>query len=358
MKSVKDKISAYKELLSRLPVIEYQTLKKLIGHLNFIQSQKNTNKMGVNNLSLIWGLTLLRKNREDDVSFYEGDSRVVADLIVLYKNLFHLTNDEITKEQIMLSVLQKYHAAAENLSDSVKQSGDLKLWITIDPRPDHPNEEKKQINVSLTPTKTVHDVCKELSNKMKIEAHNLTLNEIILDGELERPMHYSELVLDTVLRWTAWPDPDRKSNYLKITPTKFLDHISRSVRSLGSIIPNSELKFVDTKTRSLKPYTVELLDNTLTVSKKDKNNVIVKVNQLWMTEVVPYIGSEKKRDMSQTRWSITFIEKGFKKRNRDAPYIGHVLAGTNSNDLIVWYSHILYGFYRNNILPNPEMVIP
>jgi hypothetical protein len=40
----------------------------------------------------------------------------------------------------MLTVLQKYHAAAENLSDAVKKSGDLKVWIKLDPAP-HNMEE-------------------------------------------------------------------------------------------------------------------------------------------------------------------------------------------------------------------------
>lgn len=59
MESPKEKLAAYKELLARLPVIEFQTLRKLIGHLNFIQSQAPRNKMHVENLSIVWGPTLL-----------------------------------------------------------------------------------------------------------------------------------------------------------------------------------------------------------------------------------------------------------------------------------------------------------
>lgn len=60
MRTKAEKIKAYKELLARLPTIEYHTLKKLIGHLHFIQSQKIRNKMGVDNLAIIWGPTLLQ----------------------------------------------------------------------------------------------------------------------------------------------------------------------------------------------------------------------------------------------------------------------------------------------------------
>lgn len=44
-------------------------------------------------------------------------------------------------------------------------------------------------------------------------------------------------------------------------------------------------------------------------------------------------------------------------RTRDSPYIGHVIAGTNSNDSLVWYSSILHSLYGDNIMPNPEIVI-
>lgn len=312
MKSKLDKIAAYKELMERLPAIQFHTLKKLIGHLNFIQSQESRNKMSVDNLALIWGLTLMRQQEDNQSTNFEADSLVVADLISLYKNIYPLSRDEIAKEHIMLSVLQKYHAAAENLSDSVKMSGDLKVWITVDPNPENKTEEKQSYNVTLTPSKTVYDVCKELAIKMNYESHSVTLNEIILDNELQRPLHYTENVLDTVLRWTSWPDPDRKNNYLKLTPTKFLNHVNRTSRNLNSVIPNNELRFADNKTKSIRPYTLELVDENITVLKKEKN-IFTKIKEINLNDVYAYVGCEKKREL-QDRWAITLVDKQFRKR--------------------------------------------
>lgn len=62
------KITAYTELLERLPAIERQTLRKLLGHLNFIASQAVRNKMSVENLAIVWGPTLLEnKVRADSI---------------------------------------------------------------------------------------------------------------------------------------------------------------------------------------------------------------------------------------------------------------------------------------------------
>lgn len=305
MKDVHEKMVAYKELLTRLPSIEYHTLKKLLGHLHFIQSQKELNKMDVANIAIVWGPTLLQ-NKQIENNYSQGEADVIIDLIKYYKNLYALSADEVAKEQIMLTVLQKYHAAAENLSDSMKKSGDLKVWITIDANPDNENEEKPQINVTLTPNKTVHEICKELAPKIKREAFAVTLSEIILNDTLQRPLHHSEKVFDLVLKWSYWPEADRKNNYLRLRPMKFMKEVERALKVLPSISPNKELKFADCKTKSLKLYTLELNDGKITVMKKEKNT-IVKVREIELSKTTAYLGCEKKRDF-QLRWAITLIE--------------------------------------------------
>ena len=57
-----EKIQLYKELLTRLSAIERETLKKIVGHLAFISSQKSKNKMSVENLTMIWGPTLMKNH--------------------------------------------------------------------------------------------------------------------------------------------------------------------------------------------------------------------------------------------------------------------------------------------------------
>lgn len=49
----------------------------------------------------------------------------------------------------MLMCLQKYYAAAETLTDSVKKSGDLKMWITLNPNPENTTEVRKSKTLYL-----------------------------------------------------------------------------------------------------------------------------------------------------------------------------------------------------------------
>ena len=40
----------------------------------------------------------------------------------------------------MLMCLQKYYAAAETMADSVKKSGDLKMWVVLNAKPEITSE--------------------------------------------------------------------------------------------------------------------------------------------------------------------------------------------------------------------------
>ncbi|XP_075154252.1 rhoGAP_ARAP and RA_ARAPs domain-containing protein RhoGAP15B isoform X2 [Haematobia irritans] len=359
LSSATEKIPLYKELLARLNVIERETLKKIVGHLAFISSQKAKNKMSIQNLTMIWGPTLMQNHQsQEEMVYSQKEADVFADLINLYKNLFPLSPDEMKKEQEMLLCLQKYYAAAESLSDSVKKSGDLKMWITLNPNPENTTEEKTQVNVTISPTKTAYEVCKELALKMKLSTHQVTLHEVICNGNLERPLHHDTKVFDVVLNWSYWPEDDRKNNILVVKPLDVLNEVQRAVKNLATVTPGKELKFADNKTKSFKAYQCDLRDGKIVVSKKDKNDKTTIIREIFLHSTTAYLGCEKKRDFPWS-WAITFVEKTQTQimRSRDSPYIGHVLAGSEWVDRTIWYSSIWYCLHGDSILPPAEIII-
>lgn len=50
--------------------------------------------------------------------------------------------------------------------------------------------------------------------------------EMVLDCSLHRPLHYSELVLDSVLRWGYWDDSDCKNNRLVLTANTIYEEVA------------------------------------------------------------------------------------------------------------------------------------
>ncbi|XP_023178671.2 uncharacterized protein LOC111604732 isoform X1 [Drosophila hydei] len=352
-----EKIPIYKELLSRLSTIEHETLRRIVGHLVFISSQQSKNKMSVQNLTMIWGPTLLAK-KCDELIYSQKEADVLSDLIVLYKNLFPCGADEMKKEQAMLMCLQKYYAAAETLKDAVKQSGDIKIWISLNPNPDNTTEEKTQVNATISPTKTAYELCREYSAKMGLATHQLTLYEVILNDSLERPLHHDAKVFDVILNWSYWPEEDRKHNYLVVRPIEMLREVQRAIKNLATVTPGKELRFADYRTKSFKPLQCELRDGKIVVSKKDKNDKTSIVREIFLHSSTAYLGCERKRDFPWS-WAITFVERTQAQimRSRDAPFIGHVLAGSEWVDRTIWYSSIWYCLYGENILPPAEIII-
>lgn len=215
----REKLESYKDVISRLPSIEYNTLRKLLGHLHFIEAQKAFNKMDYSNLAIVWGPTLLKQ--DDDMDVYQSELPVIVirDLIRFYRKLFALSAEEITKEQLMLAVLQKYHAAAENLATAAKQSGDLKVWITVDSAPAAAKlEERQQVQVTVSPGRTVADVCKEIGPKIGCDAiAKLTMYEVSANGTTPRILDHMDKVFDVVLQWSYLPEGERKNNHLLVS---------------------------------------------------------------------------------------------------------------------------------------------
>lgn len=89
----------------------------------------------------------------------------------------------------------------------------------------------------------------ELSEKMKKPAYELQLEELVLNDSLRRPVHYSEKVLDVVLRWGYWDEADRKDNCLVLASVKKYKQFDK--KSDVAVL-SGELKFADNKTKTFK----------------------------------------------------------------------------------------------------------
>ncbi|CAB4066894.1 ARAP1 [Lepeophtheirus salmonis] len=114
-KDIIDKKKGYRALLRKLPVINYNTLRRLISHLSAIASQCDKNLMTNCNLASI------------------GESDVCRDLIEHYSELFDVKPEELKRERLFTEVLTQIstnHDAGQH--GHLKRSGDLRIWVYID----------------------------------------------------------------------------------------------------------------------------------------------------------------------------------------------------------------------------------
>ena len=104
-----EKLDKYRELLNKIPVINYNTLRRLVAHLFVVADQCEKNLMPVYNLAPLWGPTLLTVDGQEASQFAQtsGEMEVCADLVSNYPWLFNVELEEVEKEKKMLEVLEK-----------------------------------------------------------------------------------------------------------------------------------------------------------------------------------------------------------------------------------------------------------
>ncbi|XP_072749175.1 uncharacterized protein Rhogap15b [Anoplolepis gracilipes] len=335
--SEENRVATYRKLLSTLNPVTSATLRRILAHLHGLSQQSTRNLMTAENLSAVWGPTLMHAGETSAEEWNRAETKVVGDLIKLYPKLYQLSSADLAKEAKMLEVLEKHHVSSNGPRGA--PSGDLKIWIYI------LSPDGECMNVTIGPQKTAFDVCRELAEKTNSPAHELCLEEYTLSGALERPLHHNERVLEAVARWGYWDPDDRKDNILILKKDRLYKDIVPLVKPPMTI--SGELKFADTKTKNLKTYLFEFSQAKLCCY-KDKV-CSVKLHEWKIEDIVWYLGHEPKRN-PQMGWSVTFIAKNKKPtRCKDSPYFGNTLAGTSKDEQYKWLAAMLFGEYQLNL---------
>lgn len=334
-----DKENMYRNYLDKLPQVNYVTLRRLIGHLYFIHELSEKNKMPVENLSAIWAPTLMHVEGKEGMEWTKKECEVITELILNYKSIFQVEDEEALREKRILEVLERVHESPNTLPPP-RPSGDLKITIYIGSR------RGESVTVPVNPSIDSGKVCCMLADKTDYAPHELCLSECVLNGTLSRPLHHSESVFATVVNWAYWDSSDIKDNYLLLAHNTLYKEILPLAKP--PISKSGELKFADRKTKSFKSYTFEFSQAKLSYY-KDKA-CAHKLNEWKIEEIIWYIGHEPKRN-PQSRWAITFIDKKDPvKRTKEYPYFGNTIAGTSKEEHLQWIAAMLLGQYQHSDL--------
>ncbi|XP_015509785.2 uncharacterized protein LOC107216961 [Neodiprion lecontei] len=340
MKNTDERVANYRSKLERLSTVAGATLRRILAHLHCLSQQSARNRMTVTNLSAVWGPTLMHAGETKSDDWNRSETRVVGDLIELYPKLYQLSAADLAREAKILEVLERHHVS--NNRPRAAPSGDLKIWIYVIAR------DGECVNVTLGPHKTAFDVCRELADKTGHQPHELCLEESALGGDLERPLHHNESVLETVARWGYWDVEDRKDNVLVLKRDRVYKDIVPLVNPPMTI--SGELKFADNKTKNFKNYLFEFSQAKLCCY-KDKM-CATKLHEWRIEDIVWYLGHESKRN-PQMGWSITFIMKNGKpNRCKETPFFGYTLAGALKGEEYRWLAAMLFGEYQLNLRPS------
>ncbi|NXY77907.1 ARAP3 protein, partial [Glareola pratincola] len=187
------RLERYKELIHRLPRLNYKTLAALIGHLYRVQKCADLNQMSTKNLSLLFAPSLFQTDGKG-----EHEVKVMEDLIDNYVSIFNIDEDQVSQMDLENSLITTWK------DTQLSQAGDLIIEVYLEQKlPDC------CVTLKVSPTMTAE----ELTNQV-LEMRNVASSldiwltfEALENGELERPLHPKEKVLEQALQWCKLPEP-------------------------------------------------------------------------------------------------------------------------------------------------------
>ncbi|XP_063269820.1 arf-GAP with Rho-GAP domain, ANK repeat and PH domain-containing protein 3 isoform X2 [Prinia subflava] len=187
------RLERYKELIHRLPRLNHKTLAALIGHLYRVQKCADLNQMSTKNLSLLFAPSLFQTDGKG-----EHEVKVMEDLIDNYVSIFNIDEDQVSQMDLENSLITTWK------DTQLSQAGDLIIEVYLEQKvPDC------CVTLKVSPTMTAEELTNHVLEMRNVAASlDIWLTfEALENGELERPLHPKEKVLEQALQWCKLPEP-------------------------------------------------------------------------------------------------------------------------------------------------------
>ncbi|NXG25977.1 ARAP3 protein, partial [Grallaria varia] len=187
------RLERYKQLIHRLPRLNHKTLAALIGHLYRVQKCADLNQMSTKNLSLLFAPSLFQTDGKG-----EHEVKVMEDLIDNYVSIFNIDEDQVSQMDLENSLITTWK------DTQLSQAGDLIIEVYLEQKlPDC------CITLKVSPTMTAEELTNQVLEMRNVAASlDIWLTfEVLENGELERPLHPKEKVLEQALQWCKLPEP-------------------------------------------------------------------------------------------------------------------------------------------------------
>ncbi|XP_071066414.1 arf-GAP with Rho-GAP domain, ANK repeat and PH domain-containing protein 3 isoform X3 [Dasypus novemcinctus] len=187
------RLEKYKEVIGCLPRVNRRTLATLIGHLYRVQKCAALNQMCTRNLALLFAPSVFQTDGRG-----EHEVRVLQELIDGYVSVFDIDSDQVAQIDLEVSLITTWKDV------QLSQAGDLIMEVYIEQQlPDN------CVTLKVSPTLTAEELTNQVL-EMRGTAPGTDLwvtFEIREHGELERPLHPKERVLEQALQWCQLPEP-------------------------------------------------------------------------------------------------------------------------------------------------------
>ncbi|XP_030067056.1 arf-GAP with Rho-GAP domain, ANK repeat and PH domain-containing protein 3 isoform X2 [Microcaecilia unicolor] len=198
------RLERYKELINHLPRVNRTTLAALIGHLYRVQKCASLNQMCTKNLSLLFAPSLFQTDGKG-----EHEVKVMEDLIDNYVRVFNIDEEQVTQMDLENSLITTWKDV------QLSQAGDLIIEVYL--------EQKLSdccVTLKVSPTMTAEELANQVLDMRNVAASAdiWLIFEVMENGELERPLHPKQKVLEQALQWCKLPEPSSAYLLVKKVP--------------------------------------------------------------------------------------------------------------------------------------------
>ncbi|XP_042616728.1 arf-GAP with Rho-GAP domain, ANK repeat and PH domain-containing protein 2-like isoform X1 [Cyprinus carpio] len=232
----KVRVQKYSSYIQSLPKVNRSTLGALLQHLYRIQRCSHINQMSTEWLACVFSSCLFQTKGHT-----AQETRVVEDLINNYIQLFSVNEEQVRQMEKENSFITRWK------DTTFSPAGDLIFEVYLEKKlPEKcclikvsPNMRSDELAISTLEMKG-----------MEVKAQDLwTTFEVIENGEMERPLHYKEKILEQVLDWSSLEDPS--SAFLLIKKYSGSKMTDSNSDKLKDFIKGEQLKFKDGSSKLL-----------------------------------------------------------------------------------------------------------
>ncbi|XP_051870238.1 arf-GAP with Rho-GAP domain, ANK repeat and PH domain-containing protein 3 [Pristis pectinata] len=291
------RLQQYKEIIHMLPRVNRMTLAALIGHLYRVQKCADLNQMCTKNLSLLFAPSLFQTDGKG-----EQEVRVIEDLIDNYVTVFDIDDDHVTQMDLENSLITTWKDV------QLSQAGDLIMEVYIETK-----ATDCCMTLKVSPTMTSEELTNQvldMKNMLTGEREVWVTFECIENGELERPLHPKEKVLEQALQWCKLAEPSSAYLVVKKLPEEGGNLYSANksdIPKCGVLKCREEPPKLLSGNKFQERYFV-LRDRKLLLFKDKKSS---KPEREWSVfSLKVYLGIKKKLKAPTVQWGFTiFLDK-------------------------------------------------
>uniref|UniRef100_A0A3Q1H731 ArfGAP with RhoGAP domain, ankyrin repeat and PH domain 2 n=1 Tax=Anabas testudineus TaxID=64144 RepID=A0A3Q1H731_ANATE len=226
-KDERQRVKMYSTFIQNLPKINRSTLDALLRHLYRIQQCSHLNHMPSEKLASVFSSCLFQTRGQTP-----QEISVVRDLISNYVPLFSVNEDQVQQMERENSFITRWN---DKKDTTVSEPCACICLLYL-----------RQVSPSMRSSELVESAL-TMRNVTFTADDCWTIFEVIENGELERPLHHSEKILEEVLEWSNLDYPS--SAFLVIK--KFAKTKHKDEKQTVQFIKSEYLKFNDGSSKLL-----------------------------------------------------------------------------------------------------------